>query len=79
MQVMQARLSGLQVSWEDVTSVSIYTSTPLHSYLVDTILKRMEGATLGGVNWHYSNPPIAGLAFEMDMRGIWNEFFRDLG
>lgn len=70
MGVMAARLAGLQVGWADVTGVDIYTVHPLHSYLASTLLIGMGPAVQRGVHWYYSRPPIAGLEFEMDMRGV---------
>jgi hypothetical protein len=73
MKVMQDRLTGLKVSWEDVTDINIYTVSPLHSLLVETILHPIGVAAQEGVHWYYSNPPIKGLAFEMDVRGVVKE------
>jgi hypothetical protein len=70
MGVMQDRLSGLHATWEDVTDINIYTVSPLHSLLVASILEPIGVAVQEGVHWYYSNPPIKGLAFEMDIRGI---------
>lgn len=78
MKVMQERLSSLRAGWEDVSSISIYTSIPLHALIVDTILKPIGTAALQGVTWYYSNPPIKGLAYEMDMRGIRKELIMEL-
>lgn len=77
MKVMQERLSGLQADWEAVSSISIYTAIPLHTLLVDTILRPIGTAGLQGVNWYYSNPPIKGLAYEMDMRGVRTELLME--
>jgi hypothetical protein len=73
MQTMQTRLSGLQVTWADVTTVDIYTVQPIQPFLATTILEPMEQAALRGVHWFYSRPPIRGLEFEMDMRGVRQE------
>jgi len=73
MQTMQARLSGLQVTWADVTAVDIYTVQPIQSFLAATILDPMEQAATYGVHWFFSRPPISGLEFEMDMRGVRRE------
>ncbi len=78
MKVMQERLYGLRTSWEDVSSISIYTVIPLHTLIVDTILKPIGAAALQGVTWYYSNPPIKGLAYEMDMRGVRKELVMEL-
>lgn len=78
MKVMQERLLGLRTGWEDVSSISIYTIIPLHTLIVDTILKPIGTAALQGVTWYYSNPPIKGLAYEMDMRGVRKELVMEL-
>lgn len=73
MSMMQARLTGLQVDWSGVTMVDIYTVHTLQPYLESTILAPMKTSALHGVHWFYSRPPISGLDFEMDMRGIRHE------
>ncbi len=73
MEVMQERLFGLKGSWEEVSSINIYTEIPLRSLLVDSVLKPAGRAALQGVTWYYSNPPIKGLVYEMDMRGVRKE------
>ena len=37
------------------------------------ILEELGPAAIHGLIWHYSPPPIAGLEFEMDMRGVRRE------
>lgn len=73
MKVMEQRLLGLQVSWLSVTNIDVYTVQPLHAYLGDTIYQPIGAAVRHGVNWYFSQPPIEGLAFEMDMRGVREE------
>ena len=41
--IMQARLSGLQVKWTEVTTVDVYTVHPLHSLLAEELLIPMQG------------------------------------
>jgi hypothetical protein len=71
MQVMQARLAGLQMAWRQVTAVNIYTIHDIHPILTPEILAVSGEAALHGVHWFYSHPPIADLAFEMDLRGVY--------
>lgn len=73
MQVMQARLDGLQVNWAMATTIDVYTVYPLQPYLVDTVLNQVGRAAIHGVHWHFGHPPIEGLAFEMDLRGVREE------
>ena len=70
---MQARLDSLGGDWSQVTAVDIYTRHPLQPYLADEILLKMESAATNGIHWFYGRPPIIGLEFEMDMRGIRRE------
>ena len=73
MQVMQTRLDGLQVGWAAVTSIDVYTVFPLQPFLVDTVLSQVDKAAAHGVHWNFGHPPIEGLAFEMDLRGVREE------
>lgn len=73
MNTMQTRLSGLQANWSEVTAVDIYTVHPLQPYLAPAILERMGPAAIHSVHWFYSRPPIIGLEYEMDMRGVRRE------
>lgn len=73
MAVMHERLSALQVTADALTAVHVYTVQPLHAFLSGTILEKLPAAARHGVCWHYSRPPIAGLEFEMDMRGVRRE------
>ncbi|MEZ4870160.1 MAG: hypothetical protein R3C14_53015 [Caldilineaceae bacterium] len=73
MGVMEARLTGLGMTWDAVTAVDVYTVYPVRPLLVNGILRKIGPAAAHGVTWFYSHPPIAALAFEMDVRGIRQE------
>lgn len=73
MNVMWERLSGLGMSWAEATTTNLYTIYPIKPFLSDTILAQIGEASAHGVHWHLSHPPIAGLAFEMDVRGVRHE------
>uniref|UniRef100_A0A540VCH0 RidA family protein n=1 Tax=Litorilinea aerophila TaxID=1204385 RepID=A0A540VCH0_9CHLR len=73
MEVMAARLQGLGLAWADVTAVDVYTVHSLSPLLVDVLLAPMGPAARHGVHWFYSRPPISGLDFEMDLRGVARE------
>ncbi len=73
MAVMQERLSGLQVNWALATCVDVYTTQVRFSYLSDIVLMPIGKASWHGINWHYGVPPIRGLDFEMDVRGVRKE------
>jgi hypothetical protein len=67
--LMEGRLHGLGVSWNEVTHTNIYTVHDVNALLAPVILPRIGAAALHGVTWHYTRPPIVGLEYEMDVRG----------
>lgn len=71
---MQNRLDNLQTSWDEVTCVNIYTMRNIQPLLDGNTFERIGGANMQGVHWYYSLPPITGLEFEMDIRGVQKEF-----
>jgi hypothetical protein len=73
MGVMQARLTGLGATWADVTAVGMYTVHPPEPFLATEVLAAMGPAAIHGVHWYLAHPPIAGLAYEMDLRGVRRE------
>jgi hypothetical protein len=73
MGLMETRLHGLGADWSGVTDVDIYTVHALETILPDVILKRIGSAGAHGVHWYFSRPPIVGIEFEMDLRGIRTE------
>jgi hypothetical protein len=73
MRIMQARLQRLGVAWPDVTAIDIYTAQPIESFLSDTVLSPAGAAAIHGVRWFPSRPPVIGLEYEMDLRGVARE------
>lgn len=69
MAIMQERLFGLGMRWQDVTTVNVYTANTQADWLAPELLARMGEEAVHGVHWHLSHPPIIGLDFEMDLRG----------
>ena len=65
---MERRMHALGFGWEDTTDVQLYTVHDVHSWLGPELAAR--GALPGGLTWHYARPPIVGLEFEMDVRGV---------
>jgi hypothetical protein len=61
---MERRMRGLGgFGWKDATAVQIYSAYALP---VDDIAQRAGSA----LQWNYCRPPIEGLDFEMDLRGL---------
>jgi len=73
MERMSSRLTGLGVSWAQVTATAIYTIHDIHPFLAKVVLGGMREAARLGVNWHYARPPIESVEYEMDVRGCRRE------
>jgi hypothetical protein len=69
---MEARMAALGFNWTDVTATQVYTIFDIHPLLAEGIVGC--GATSGGLTWHFARPPVQGLDFEMDVRGVAYEF-----
>ena len=68
---MEQRMTALGVSWRDSTVTHAYTVHDLHPFLADEIVGR--GAATSGLTWVYARPPVVGLEYEMDLRGVHRE------
>ncbi len=73
MGVMQDRLRALGGDWSRVTTIDTYAARPIYGFLLDEILRPAGSAAIHGIRWFPSRPPIQGLEFEMDMRGVARE------
>ena len=74
MGLMEGRLRGLSVGWNDVTVSEIYTVHDIRPFLEKELLRRLEEGGAHGLTWHYSRPPIESIEYEMDLRGCITEF-----
>ena len=70
MGIMAERMRALGAEWSRVTTIDVYTAQPIHGFLVEEILGPAGPAAIHGVRWFPSRPPIEGLEFEVDMRGL---------
>ncbi len=68
---MERRMAALGFGWADVTATQAYTVHDIHPFLADEIVRR--GAASAGLIWHYARPPVQGLDYEMDVRGLARE------
>jgi hypothetical protein len=69
--VMAQRMAALDTGWASTTAVQVYTIHDLHPFLGPEIVAR--GAARHGLTWHFCRPPVIGLEYEMDCRGIAQE------
>ena len=77
MQIMCERLDQLGRG-EFLSTIDVYTRFPLHGILADVILPAIPAAATLGVRWFLTRPPIRGIEFEMDVRGVQRELVVDL-
>lgn len=68
---MEQRMSALDFGWDNATATHAYTVHDLHPFLASEIVSR--GAAAAGLTWVYARPPVAGLEYEMDVRGVYRE------
>ncbi|HEY9531468.1 MAG TPA: hypothetical protein VIQ55_08760, partial [Burkholderiales bacterium] len=68
---MENRLRQLGFGWDDAGSTQMYTVRDVGALVEPEIFKR--GAAPGGLSWHLCRPPVAGLEYEMDVRGAARE------
>jgi hypothetical protein len=73
MDLMENRLRDLGAGWSAVTAIDVYTVHPLHHLMPVVILERVGSAAAHGVRWFFSRPPIEGIEYEMDVRGVRGE------
>ncbi len=65
---MESRMAALGVGWAVVSATQVYTVYDIYPFLADEIVGR--GAASSGLTWYYARPPVKGLDFEMDVRGV---------
>jgi hypothetical protein len=65
---MEQRMAAVGMCWADSTAAQVYTVHDLYPFLADEIVRR--GAAEHGLRWHFARPPVQGLEYEMDCRGV---------
>jgi len=69
---MESRMAALGAAWDTTTAVQVYTVHDLYPLLGTEIVAR--GAARHGLTWHFCRPPVIGLEYEMDCRGVATEW-----
>jgi hypothetical protein len=67
--LMEGRMQGLGVSWDQATTTNVYTVHDVNALIATEIVPRIGAAAVHGVTWHYTRPPILSIEYEMDVRG----------
>src|SRR4051794_38254699 len=70
--LMDGRVRGLGATWDEVTTVDVYTVHDIGPFLASHIIPKVGNAH-HGITWHYTRPPITSIEYEMDVRGCHNE------
>jgi len=70
---MTQRLVSLGFNWNDVTTVQAYSVHNIGSLVEEVFAK--QGYLRSGIHWHFARPPVAGLDFEMDLKGAVTQIF----
>lgn len=65
---MERRMAALGADWRATTAVQAYTVHDIHPFLAEEVVRR--GAARHGLIWQFCRPPVLGLDYEMDCRGI---------
>ena len=68
---MERRMAALAVSWAEATATQVYCIHDFHTWLGPDLVAR--GAAPAGIDWHFCRPPVIGLEYEMDCRGVYHE------
>lgn len=65
---MEERMAALGKTWADTTATQVYTVQDLRAHMADEIVGR--GAAHHGLTWHFAQPPVLGLEYEIDCRSV---------
>ncbi len=68
---LENRMLALGFGWADTTTTQVYTVHDLYPFLANELVRR--GAARSGLTWHFNRPPVSGLEYEMDCRGVMYE------
>ena len=68
---MEQRMAAMEMSWAAATAAQVYTVHDFHPFAAHDLVAR--GAAAGGITWQYCRPPVIGLEYEMDCRGVYVE------
>ena len=68
---MERRMALLGFGWAETTGVQAYTVFAMPPALTEEVVAR--GAARHGLTWQDCRPPVEGLDYEMDCRGIMTE------
>lgn len=65
---MERRMGLLGFDWRAATATQVYCVHDVAPAMTEVLAAR--GAAREGIVWHYARPPVIGLDYEMDCRGV---------
>jgi hypothetical protein len=68
---MERRMSAFGGDWRRATAVQLYTVQDVYPILESELGRR--GVLRNGLTWHFNQPPVQGLEYEMDCRCVHRE------
>ncbi len=69
---MERRMGLLGAGWAGTTAVQVYSVHDIYPIFAEELLVARSAARQG-LTWQFCRPPVVGLDYEMDCRGIWRE------
>ncbi len=76
--IMRLRLERMNADESLLSAINVYTSHPVRSLLEDILIPQIPAAAHIGIRWNLTRPPVKEIEFEMDLRGVRQEFTVDL-
>lgn len=73
---LQSRFHTMNVQWQDVSDMHLYSTHNLFHTIVPELLAR--GALASGLRWHWASPPIIDIEIEIDARRVSRQWLKTL-
>jgi hypothetical protein len=73
LEVLSAHLSEMQLDWNLVTGVNLYTVHDLQPLLPSILIPLLGAASGVGITCYHARPPVGGLEVEVDARAVGSE------
>lgn len=74
MDLMSNRLRLLGTDWKWVTRTNVYTIHAIDRITVEILEPQLGLASLHGIHWFCSRPPVQEIEYEMDLRSVRNDW-----
>jgi hypothetical protein len=68
---MQRRFGAFDFAWTDITGIQVYTIHDIHPLFGQELFRKGPGQS--ELCWHFCQPPVLGMEYEMDCRIVHDE------